>query len=195
VNLRDLRSAPLRLAGWEFETPLPAEKKYVCLAVPHTSNWDGVLLIALASTVGMKMSFMIKSEWLRGPMGTVLRRFGAVGINRSRATNVVQSMIDELERRDSLALVIPPEGTRGRADHWKSGFYHIAVGAHVPIVPGYLDYRRKRAGLGPAIWPTGDVTTDMDAIRAFYKEKAPVGHYPDNVGPVRLREEDAAVAG
>jgi 1-acyl-sn-glycerol-3-phosphate acyltransferase len=195
VNLRDLRTAPLRLAGWEFETPLPAEKKYVCLAVPHTSNWDGVLLIALASTVGMKMSFMIKSEWLRGPMGTVLRRFGAVGINRNRATNVVQSMIDELERRDSLALVIPPEGTRGRADHWKSGFYHIAVGAHVPIVPGYLDYGRKRAGLGPPIWPTGDVTTDMDKIRAFYAEKAPVGHYPDNFGPIRLREEDATAAG
>jgi 1-acyl-sn-glycerol-3-phosphate acyltransferase len=182
------------LAGWKFETPLPAEKKYVCLAVPHTSNWDGVLLIALASTVGMKMSFMIKNEWLRGPMGTVLRRFGAVGIERSRATNVVQSMIDELERRESLALVIPPEGTRGRADHWKSGFYHIALGAHVPIVPGYLDYARKRAGLGPPIWPTGDVAVDMDTIRAFYDDKAPVGRYPDDFGPIRLREEDATGA-
>jgi 1-acyl-sn-glycerol-3-phosphate acyltransferase len=194
VNLGDLRSFPLRLAGWEFETALPAEKKYVCLAVPHTSNWDGVLLIALASTVGMKMSFMIKNDWLRGPMGAVLRRFGAVGIDRSRATNVVQAMIDELERRDSLALVIPPEGTRGRADHWKSGFYHIAVGAHVPIVPGYLDYGRKRAGLGPAIWPTGDVVADMDTIRAFYAEKAPTGRYPDDFGPIRLREENVTEA-
>jgi 1-acyl-sn-glycerol-3-phosphate acyltransferase len=183
------------MAGWEFETPLPAEKKYVCLAVPHTSNWDGVLLIALASTVGMKMSFMIKNEWLRGPMGTLLRRFGAVGIERSRATNVVASMIAELGRREALALVIPPEGTRGRADHWKSGFYHIAHGAQVPIVPGYLDYGRKRAGMGAPIWPTGDVTGDMDKIRAFYAKQAPVGRYPDNVGPIRLREEDDARTG
>ncbi len=192
MNLRDLRSYPLRLAGWEFETALPAEKKYVCLAVPHTSNWDGVLLIALASTVGLKMSFMIKREWLRGPMGVALRRFGAVGIERSRATTVVQAMVDELRRRDELALVIPPEGTRGRAEHWKSGFYHIAIGAQVPIVPGYLDYRRKRAGLGPPIWPTGDVTADMDQIRAFYRDQAPQGLHPDDVGPIRLREEEPA---
>ncbi|KAB2910537.1 MAG: acyltransferase [Kofleriaceae bacterium] len=189
MNLDDVRSLPLRLSGWEFETALPAVKKYVCLAVPHTSNWDGVLLIALARTVGMKMSFMIKNDWLRGPMGTILRRFGAVGIERSRSTNVVQAMIDELTRRDSLALVIPPEGTRGRADHWKSGFYHIALGAKVPVVPGYLDYRRKRAGLGDPIWLTGDVTADMDAIRAFYEDKAPVAMYPDQFGPIRLREE------
>lgn len=192
MNLDDVRSLPLRLAGWEFETALPAVKKYVCLAVPHTSNWDGVLLIALARTVGMKMSFMIKNDWLRGPMGTILRRFGAVGIERSRSTNVVQAMIDELTRRDSLALVIPPEGTRGRADHWKSGFYHIALGAKVPVVPGYLDYRRKRAGLGDPIWLTGDVTADMDAIRAFYEDKAPVAMYPDQFGPIRLREEAAS---
>jgi 1-acyl-sn-glycerol-3-phosphate acyltransferase len=189
VNLRDLRSLPLRLAGWEFETPLPAEKKYVLIAVPHTSNWDGVLLIALASTVGMKMNFMIKSEWLRGPMGPLMRRLGAGGIERSPSTNVVQAMIDELRRRDSLALVIPPEGTRGRAEHWKSGFYHIAVGAQVPIVPGYLDYRRKRAGLGAPIWPTGDVRADMDEIRAFYEKMAPTGKFPDDFGPIRLREE------
>jgi len=192
VNLDAVRSLPLRLAGWAFETPLPEEKKYVCLAVPHTSNWDGVLLLALAGSVGMKMSFMIKNDWLRGPMGTILRRFGAVGIERSRATNVVQAMIDELGRRDELALVIPPEGTRSRAEHWKSGFYHIALGAKVPVVPGYLDYRRKRAGMGEPIWLTGDVTADMTRIRAFYEAKAPVGRYPDQYGPIRLREEDAA---
>ncbi len=194
MNLRDLRSLPLRVAGWEFETELPAEKKYVCLAVPHTSNWDGVLLLALASTVGLKMSFMIKREWVRGPMGVVLRRLGAVGIERGRSTNVVPAMIAELRRRDELALVIPPEGTRSRTEHWKSGFYHIALGAEVPVVPGYLDFGRKRAGLGPPIWLSGDVKADMDQIRAFYRDLAPQGCYPDEVGPIRLREEDRPAA-
>ena len=87
------------------------------------------LLLAGAASIDRPMSFMIKDDWLRGPMGPVMRRLGAVGIDRSRANNVVDAMVDELRRRDHLWLVIPPEGTRSRADHWKSGFYHIARGA------------------------------------------------------------------
>ena len=190
MDLSRLTSLPLDLAGWKFETELPAAKKYVALAYPHTSNWDGVLLIALAQQVGLDMSFMIKGEWLRGPMGTLLRRFGAVGIDRSRSRNMVQQMIDELTRRDRFALVIPPEGTRSRAEHWKSGFYHIALGAKVPVVPGYLDYGRKRGGLGAPIDLTGDVKADMDQIRAFYADHPSSGRFPEQVGPIRLKEED-----
>ena len=185
---------PLRLAGWEFETPLPAEPKYVLLAVPHTSNWDGVLLLALAQRVGLKMSWMIKAEWVRGPLGAVLRRLGAVAIDRARAGDVVPQMIEEMQRRDELVLVIPPEGTRGRADYWKSGFYRIALGAGVPVVPGYLDYRRKRAGVGPAIHLTGDVAADMAKLRAYYASSPAAALYPDKFGPIRLRDEDAPAA-
>jgi len=182
----------LDLTGWKFETDKPAEKKYVCLAFPHTSNWDGLLLVALLQTIGLEMSWMIKSEWTRGPMGAILRPLGAVGIDRSGAHNVVQQMIDAFAKSDSLVVGIPPEGTRRRADYWKSGFYHIALGAKVPVVPGYLDYRRKRAGLGPAIHLSGDVRADMDKIRAFYAEIGAQGRVPENVGPMRLREEDAS---
>ncbi|MEP6863465.1 MAG: 1-acyl-sn-glycerol-3-phosphate acyltransferase [Deltaproteobacteria bacterium] len=189
MNRHDLRALPLRLAGWKFETDLPAEKKYVCLAVPHTSNWDGVLLLALAQSVGLKMSWMIKGEWVRGPVGIVLARLGAVAIDRGNAGNVVPQMIEELRTRDALALVIPPEGTRGRTDHWKSGFYRIALGAGVPVRPGYLDYKRKRAGIGPAIHLTGDVHADMDKIRAYYETSPASALYADHVGPIRLKEE------
>lgn len=168
---------------------MPAVEKCVCLGVPHTSNWDGVLLLAVARSLGLEMSFMIKNDWLRGPMGVLLRRLGAVGVERSRATNMVDQMIDELRSRDRLALVIPPEGTRGRADHWKSGFYHIALGAEVPVVPGYLDYGRKRIGLGAPIDLTGDVRADMDRIRAFYAKHAPTPQTPADFGPIRLRDE------
>jgi 1-acyl-sn-glycerol-3-phosphate acyltransferase len=179
------------MAGWRFEGEPPSIPKYVCLAVPHTSNWDGLLLVSIAQSIGMPMSFMIKREWVEGPLGIVLRRFGAVAIDRTGSHNVVEQMIDELARRDQLALVIPPEGTRKRADHWRSGFYHIALGAGVPVVPGYLDFKRKRCGLGAPIALTGDVRADMDRIRAFYAAQGPTAYDPASFGPIRLREEAA----
>jgi 1-acyl-sn-glycerol-3-phosphate acyltransferase len=185
-----LASLSLRFSGWEFEGDLPQEKKYVALAVPHTSNWDGLLLVTLTQSIGLQMEWMVKDSWVKGPLGPVLRRVGAVGINRSRATNVVDQMIEQFRKRDSFVLGIPPEGTRSRAETWKSGFYHIAKGANVPVVPGYLDFGRKRAGLGPAITLSGHVREDMDRIRAFYAAKNPTPYAPSKYGPIRLREED-----
>lgn len=185
----------VRLSGWKFEGGLPAEKKYVCTAFPHTSNWDGLLLIGLTQSVGLEMKWMIKDEWTRGPMGTVLGSLGAIGIDRSGAHHVVDQMVEAFKSTDRLVLVIPPEGTRKRTDYWKSGFYRIALGADVPVVPGYLDYARKRGGLGPALRMTGDVGADMDAIRAFYARVAPVARYPENVGPIRLRDEETETRG
>jgi 1-acyl-sn-glycerol-3-phosphate acyltransferase len=191
VKLINLATTSLHLAGWQFEGGLPTEKKYVCLAVPHTSNWDGLLLVTLLQSIGLEMQWMIKDAWVKGPLGPALRRLGAVAINRDQSTSMVQQMIDQFRSRDRFVLGIPPEGTRSRAAHWKSGFYHIALGAQVPVVPGYLDFKRKRAGLGPAITLTGDVRADMDRLRAFYEEKKPVAFAPGSFGPIRLREEPA----
>lgn len=189
VNVKPLVQLGLRAVGWKFETGKPAAKKYVLLAVPHTSNWDGLLLVMLARTIDLPMAWMIKAEWVNGPLGGLLRRVGAVAIDRSKSNNLVQQMIDEFARRDEFVLVIPPEGTRHRAEFWKSGFYHIARGANVPVACGYLDYGRKRAGIGEPIPMTGDVEADMAKIRAFYEQHAPTGKHPDDFGPVRLKEE------
>jgi 1-acyl-sn-glycerol-3-phosphate acyltransferase len=180
----------LHLAGWVFETPKPPEKKYVLLCWPHTSNWDGLLLVTLANSIGLTLEWMVKDSWVKGPLALPMRKLGAVPINRSKSSNMVDQMVEEFARRDELALAIPPEGTRSYAKHWKSGFYRIALGAKVPVVTGYLDYARKRGGLGPAITMTGDVKVDMDAIRAFYAKQNPIARFPEKVGPSRLREED-----
>ena len=145
MKVASLARRILAAAGWQFEGSVPQVARCVVLGVPHTSNWDGVLLLAGAASIDRPMSFMIKDDWLRGPMGTVLRKLGAVGIDSRKNTNVVQAMIDELARHDALWVVIPPEGTRKRAEHWKSGFYHIARGAGVPLFPAYLDYARRRS--------------------------------------------------
>ena len=179
----------LRFAGWRVDGEPPRAKKYVALAYPHTSNWDGLLLLALTRSVGMDISWLIKDDWMKGPLGVALRSQGAIGVNRKGAHNLVDRMVAEMKSRDELALFIPPEGTRGRAERWKSGFYHIALGANVPVIPAYLDYGRKRGGFGPAVHLTGNVREDMDKIRAYYKEVNPAGCYPAKVGPIVLREE------
>lgn len=181
----------MRSIGWTFEGEPPPEKKYVMLAVPHSTNWDGLLLVLVTKSLGLPIHWMIKKSWTEGAVGAVVRRTGAIGIDRKQANNVVTQMVEELRQRDEMVLAIPPEGTRHRTDHWKSGFYHIARGASVPVVPGYLDYGTRRAGLGPAIPMTGDVRADMDKIRAFYADRMPKAYRPELIGPIRLREEDA----
>jgi 1-acyl-sn-glycerol-3-phosphate acyltransferase len=181
--------AALRLAGWRFEGPVPSEKKYIGLAVPHTSNWDGLLLLLLAESIGLRMRWMVKESALKGAMGPMLRALGAVPIDRSRANNMVEQMVEQFRNNDEFVLFIPPEGTRGRAEHWKSGFYRIALGANVPVAPAYLDYGRKRAGIGTPIPMTGDVHADMEALRAFYVAHDPKPLDPSKYGPIRLREE------
>jgi len=175
-------------SGWRFEGEIP-ERPCVCIATPHTSNWDGIWLVALASEVRIKLSWMVKVSAVRWPWAWLLKRLGAVPIDRSKRENTVSRMIRAFEEDRHLVLVVPPSGTRRKTEQWKSGFYHIALGAQVPVVPGYLDYKRKRGGFGPAITMTGDPVTDMNAIRSFYDGKAPPACYPDLVSPMRLREE------
>lgn len=180
----------LRAMGWRFVGSAPSPAKFVGLAVPHTSNMDGLLMVLMAQTAGLEMSWMVKDALDRPLLGPLVRSFGGVFIDRTGPHGVVDQMVQEFENRDRLCLMVPPEGTRGRRDHWKSGFYHIAVQARVPVVPGYLDYEGKRGGFGPPIDMTGDVRADMDAIRAFYEADRYIARFPDKFGPMRLREED-----
>jgi 1-acyl-sn-glycerol-3-phosphate acyltransferase len=116
-----------------------------------------------------------------------MRAAGGIPVVRHRRGNLVEQAAQLLRDSDALALVVPSEGTRGYVPHWKSGFYHIARAADVPIVMGYLDYSRKRGGFGPELIPTDDVRADMEEIRAFYADK--VGRHPEQTGEIRLKEE------
>lgn len=189
MNSARLASLALRLSGWRFEGELPRERKYVCIGYPHTSNWDGLLMVAFATSLRLGARWMIKDAWTRHPLGGAVVALGAIGIDRSGPHSVVAQMVEEFGRREAFVLGVPPEGTRGRTEHWRSGFYHIALGARVPVVPAYLDFARRRVGMGPAMEMTGDVRADMDRIRAFYASLDPRAYNPENVGPIRLREE------
>jgi 1-acyl-sn-glycerol-3-phosphate acyltransferase len=179
----------LRLTGWALEGARPTARSYLLIAAPHTTNWDLVYFLALAWAFGITPSWMGKHTLFRGPLGPVMRWLGGVPVQRARAGGLVSQMAQAFQRNPDLVLTVPPEGTRGRATHWKSGFYQIARAAKVPIVMGYLDYERRRGGLGPELVPGDDLRADMDEIRAFYADKR--GKYPDRFGDVRLAEEEA----
>ncbi len=185
-----LAATSLKALGWEFVGPPPAPSHAVCLAVPHTSNLDGVLMVLMAQSIGLEISWMVKDALDRPLVGDLVRATGGILIDRSKPNGVVGQMVEEFGRRDRLCLLVPPEGTRSRREYWKSGFYHIARSADVPLIPGFLDYRAKRGGFGEPISLTGNIREDMDAIRRFYTEGDYQPRYPDKFGPIRLREED-----
>ena len=178
----------LRLTGWQGEGERPTASKYVLIAAPHTSNWDLPYLLAFAAIYDLRISWMGKHTLFRPPAGWILSRLGGIPIRRHERGNVVKRMVEAFQETEFLALVVPAEGTRGRVDRWKSGFYHVARMARVPVVLSYLDYSRKRGGFGPALLPSGDLVKDMDEIRAFYSDK--IGKYPHLFGEIRLKEEE-----
>jgi 1-acyl-sn-glycerol-3-phosphate acyltransferase len=120
----------------------------------------------------------------------LFRWLGGIPVQRAGQGGQVESIAKLFSERDRLVLAIAPEGTRARADHWKSGFYQIARQARVPIVPAYLDYGTRTAGFGTPFVPSGSLRADMDRLRAVYVGKR--GLFRNAFGPVRLLEENAA---
>ena len=177
----------LYLTGWKAEGASPVHSKFVLIAAPHTSNWDLAYLLAFSAIFGVKISWMGKHSLFRWPMGPIMRAVGGVSVRRYKHENLVDTMARSFDDHESLCLTVPAEGTRGYVPHWKSGFYHIATLAKVPIHLGYLDYDRRCGGFGPAFIPSGDLRADMDEIRDLYSDK--VGKFPERFGEVRLKEE------
>lgn len=175
--------------GWTLEGARPCCRKYVLIAAPHTSNWDFPLMLLFAAAFDMKVTWMAKHSLFWPPLGWLMRALGGMPIRRHRSMRTVDAMIEAFAQRQELVLVVPTEGTRARADYWKSGFYHIARQAQVPVVPSFLDFARKRGGFGPPLETTGDLVADMDVLRAFYRGME--GKFPSLFGPIRLREEEA----
>ncbi len=191
--LRRLRKwfarALLKMGGWTVEGQRPDHSSFVLIAAPHTSNWDFAYMLAFASYFDLKISWMGKHRLFTPPVGWIMRAMGGMPITRHKNQNTVSAMADAFADKDDLILVVPTEGTRARAEYWKSGFYHIARAAGVPIIPSYLDYGRRRGGFGPALLPTGNLVADMDFFREFYQPMT--GKFPADFGPVRLREEQS----
>ncbi|SDJ92553.1 1-acyl-sn-glycerol-3-phosphate acyltransferase [Microbulbifer yueqingensis] len=181
--LRQVAKLLLKLHGWRVVVDQSALelKKYVLLCAPHTTNWDGYYFILTALKVGVVPQWMGKDKLFRFPLGGVMRWFGGIAVDRSKANNLVEATIDQFNKASSLIVAVPPEGTRGRAERWKTGFYHIARGANVPVVCGFIDFARKEVGFGPVFEMGDNLAAELARFRDFYAEK--VGKFPELYTP------------
>ena len=163
----------LSLLGWRLDVHLPDAPKLVVLAAPHTSNWDGVLAILAMLAMELRLGLFIKHTAFEGMLGGLLRKVGAIPIDRTAAGGIVGQTIDAFNTRPALLIGIAPEGTRNRVEKWKRGFYLIADGAKVPLVCAYIDYARKTVGTGPVLIPSGNYARDLEEIQRFYRTITP----------------------
>lgn len=143
------------------------------IAAPHTSNWDFVFARAAFFILGIRLRYTIKKELFFFPLGFILKALGGIPIDRKKRGNMTEKMIDLYRKYDELILLITPEGSRSYAEKWKKGFYYIAEGAKVPLVLGYLDYKKKHAGIGKVFYPSGNYERDLEQIKDFYRKVTP----------------------
>ena len=164
----------LDLLGWRLDIRLPDEPRLVVLAAPHTSNWDGVLAVLTVLAAELRIGLFVKHTAFNSRVvGGILRRAGAIPIDRRAPGGVIAQTVDAFRTLPQLLIGIAPEGTRKLAPKWKRGFYLIAQEAGVPMVCAYLDYANKVVGTGLQMRTTGDYATDLERIQAFYRTIVP----------------------
>lgn len=178
----------LQRLGWTLRyKPLPGPHG-VIIVYPHTSNWDVVIGLLGKWAVGLPFRWLAKEALFKGlpgaTIGRVLRRWGAVPVERSAPNGATARLAEQMRASDWFWLALAPEGTRGYRPYWRSGFYHLATAAHVPVVMVYIDYGKKELGVIDSIRLTGDQQADMDAIARVYRNRH--GLHPTLAAPVKL---------
>ena len=163
----------MSVSGWSFEGALPDEPKFVIIVAPHTSNWDFVVGVAALFSLGFRVSFLGKDSLFKWPLGVFMRWLGGVAVDRSVSRDRVAEAVGAFNTSEKLVLVVAPEGTRKRVEDWKTGFYHVAHGANVPIVPVAFDYGTKTVRLGPPFRTTGNARADIALLKEFYRGVTP----------------------
>lgn len=158
-----------RLFGWQVEGALPNLPKMIVIGAPHTSNWDFPLAMTFIFYLGVRFNWMAKKEFFVAPFSHLWLWLGGVPIDRKAATGVVNQTVEAIQERAKIVLAIAPEGTRSKVARWRTGFYHIAHNANIPIVPVLVDYGRKTLTITEPFMPTGDVEADIPLLQARYQ--------------------------
>ena len=179
--------ALLWILGWRVEVRDLSERKAILVGYPHTSSWDFPIFILTTWALGIKPRWLGKQSLFTGALGPLFRGLGGLPVDRSGGQNTVQAVVQLFDEHDDLMVGIAPSGTRSYASHWRSGFYHMALAAKVPLLLGSVDFGRRVGCFLGAVHLTGDVARDMDEIRSIYAHVQ--GRNPERQVPIRLAEE------
>ena len=167
--LRVISILILKVIGWQARGGKLPHHKFVLIGAPHTSNWDFPLMLMVVLKLKLRVFWMGKHTLFPFPFAGFMKWLGGIPINRSASHNVVRETVRHFKNNPELVVLVPPEGTRSKVTKWKTGFYHIASMAEVPILLGYVNADKKEAGFADFFYPTGDVDNDLEKIRAFYR--------------------------
>lgn len=166
--------AVLRLGGWRLVGANPNVPKCVVACAPHQSNWDFPYTLAAALALSLPCVFMIKDTAFWWPLGSFLRWLGGIPINRRSPVGIVDQMVEIVKAHERMHVIVTPEGTRKNVEHWKLGFYRIAVGADIPILFGIINYKERWIGVDELFYPTGNLKEDWSAIQERFRLKVGV---------------------
>lgn len=175
------------ISRWKLVVESVPTRPTVLIGAPHTSNWDFILMLAIAWRLGLDVRWLGKKSLFQGWRGPIMRRLGGIAVDRDDPGRVVDEVVERVRSGEVFGLVVTPDGTRKGHSHWKSGFYRIARETGLDVTLGFVDRTTMTTGLGPTVQLTGDVAADMDVIRAFYADKS--GLRPEHRVEPRLREE------
>lgn len=160
----------LKIIGWKTTGDYPRHiKKKILAAAPHTSNWDFPLGVMVRGTLNDDVKYIGKASLFKPPIGWIMKALGGVPVDRSKSNNFVQGVVDLFQGRNELSILFAPEGTRKKVEKFKTGFYHIARLANIPILPVVLDYDKKEFRFEPLYYPTSNIEADIENIEKIFK--------------------------
>ena len=160
-----------KILGWKTSGSMPIGiKKFVVAVAPHTSNWDFLVGLAARSILRIqKAQFLGKSQLFRPPFGWFFRMLGGHPVERSSSQDMVEQVVKIFNRHEAFILAMAPEGTRKKVEKLRTGFYYIAKGARIPIIPVGFDFRLKEVVVSRPLYPSDDMEGDMEKILSFYR--------------------------
>jgi len=168
--LRPLYKLLFKITGWRVEGGFPPElKKFVVVIAPHTSFWDFFVGYCAKEITRLKANFLVKKEVFKFPVGPILISLGGVPVDRNKSQYLVDRIVEIYDQRERFALALTPEGTRRKVQRWKSGFYRIAMKAHIPIILVGFDYGRKLVEIREPFYPSGDMEKEIEEIKSYFR--------------------------
>jgi 1-acyl-sn-glycerol-3-phosphate acyltransferase len=160
----------MRWSGWTFAGRIPDVAKAVLIVAPHSSNWDFFIGVAAMFALGVRVEFWGKHTLFFWPLGPLMRWLGGFPVDRRSAAGVVDVTVHRFAASDRMILALAPEGTRSAVHRWKTGFYHVAEAASVPVIPVVLDWGSRTIRFGDRFDTTGDIELDVSTLKGVFTD-------------------------